>query len=248
MPRSAPRTKIAALGTLAALGALAAVATASNPARRPHAPAPAPVAAVRTAPPKPIVVHRTVGVLTKFAPARVSGSAAPSHASAPATHRAAVATPAAAAPAPTKAAAKPKAQPTTSDSEAADLPEPGVTEDECLPVTVGGAPESTTTAGAPATVAFASASTADRRAVRRAARRARRRAERRARRRAHRRAQRRVVKTVRGGRPLRTSHPLPEDAPGGVVDGCGLVPVPAAGDAASTPAAPASAGSTVNVP
>ena len=244
MARSAPRTKIAALGTLAALGALAAVATASNPAGPKHAPAPGPVAAVRQAPPKTVVVHRTVGVLTKFVPARGSATPAAGHTSAPATHKAAaVATPAAAAPSTHKASPEPKAQPTSSaDSESADLPEPGVTENECLPVTTGGAPEGTT-AGAPATVAMASASRADRRAARRAARRARRRAERRARRRAHRRA----TKTVRGGRPLRTSHPLPEDAPGGVVDGCGLAPVPGEGDAASTPA-PAADASTVVVP
>jgi len=247
MARSAPRTKIAALGTLAALGALAAVATASNPAGRQHAPAPVPVAAVRPAAPKTVVVHRTVGVLTKFVPARVSAAPAAGHAGTSAKPKAAaVATPAAAAPSTHKASPKPKAQPTSSDgSDSADLPEPGVTENECLPVTTGGAPQGTTS-GAPATVAMASASRADRRAARRAARRARRRAERRARRR----AERRATRTVRGGRPLRTSHPLPEDAPGGVVDGCGLapVPVPAEGDAASTPAAPAADGSTVVVP
>ena len=203
MPRSAPRTKIAAVGTLAALGALAAVATASNPAGRQHAPAPAPVAAVRAAaPPKTIVVHRTVGVLTKFVPARTSKT--PSHRRAATKHKAAAAaTPAAVTPtAAPKAAPKPRAQPTTRSAgdDAADLPEPGVTEDECLPVTVGGVPQDTTTG------------------------------------------------TPTGGRPLRTSHPLPEDVPG-VVDGCGLAPAPGQSDATtSSTAAPAAGGSTVVVP
>ena len=57
-----------------------------------------------------------------------------------------------------------------------------------------------------------------------------------------------MTKTVRGGRPLRTSHPLPEDGVGGVVNGCGLAPLPGEGDAASTPAAPAAGASTVVVP
>ena len=99
----------------------------------------------------------------------------------------------------TKAAPKPRAQPTTRSAgdDAADLPEPGVTEDECLPVTVGGVPQDTTTG------------------------------------------------TSTGGRPLRTSHPLPEDVPGGVVDGCGLAPVP--GAAGSTTITPATAADTPTV-
>ena len=63
---SAPRTKIAAAGTLAALAVLAGVATASKTVQQQAAPK---AAAAMAGPMRTVEVRRTVGVLTKTDPA-----------------------------------------------------------------------------------------------------------------------------------------------------------------------------------
>lgn len=57
-----------------------------------------------------------------------------------------------------------------------------------------------------------------------------------------------MTRAVRGGRPLRTTHPLPEDVPGAVVDGCGIAPEPGEGTTAAAPADPAAASQAVILP
>ena len=138
---SAPRTKIAAVGTLAALGVLAGVATASRTAQEQAGPK-APVVA-RVAPSRVVEVHRTVGVLTKPAAAVAAPAAA-----APEPRRGAAAAQAAAA-APATAARKVTSAPAADDAESAagpiasEIPETGSTDDECVAGTAGGAPTAT---------------------------------------------------------------------------------------------------------
>lgn len=227
MARKRPlRTKIAAGGTLAGLGVLAAVATASNsgePSRPPETAA-AP-AQVRT-----VVVHRTVGVRTAVAaaarqarPARPASSRQPVAATAQASVEAA--------PSPAKAE-KPgrvaAALPGSGQGEAAEavipsIPAPGVTEDECAPVS-------------PDTVAEAAARPLT--AVRKHRRRGH----------AQRRGKGKAATPSVDTRPVpaRTRHPLPEDVQGAVIDGCGPPAAdPAAAAASPTTANPATATSAM---
>ncbi len=223
---SAPRTKIAAAGTLAALAVLAGVATASKTAQQD---APKAVAAALAAPMRTVEVRRTVGVLTRPAAAPAAPVAA-----APATTTASerVTTPAAAH---ATAARRSSPTPATDDEStagpvnvAAEVPATGTAEDECVSGTTGGTPTTTSAASA----AFTGHTSA---ATRRRAARDARRAERRARRTARRRAAR---ARARMRMPLRTTHPLPQDVPGAVLDACGTVST-ATPTTAGTPSAPA---------